>query len=278
MGVRLARAIALVGLGGVGSLAAQPSEAATVLTGYQTYGSAMDGLEVTVGFLDGAFETQIWRDTGRSQEGGAFGSSWSLVQRGDTFPYPKANPWRFDVFSRPVQSLILNAVPGNTVFDVIENREVTPGSAGGFNFAPTRGPKPNGVSYSVPIDISQGDLFGSLTLVWSNGFTGSVEFLADTDSGTTTNPVTIVPPPPAPAPPVPPTLPVIPPAPPSPPIIAPSPPISVPVPIVPDPAPPSPGPTVGLPPQTIPDGSTPWGILALALLLLGRRAASPGRI
>ncbi|OLP16547.1 hypothetical protein BST81_20315 [Leptolyngbya sp. 'hensonii'] len=168
----------------MGTLLAAPSHA-TTLTGFQTFGDDMDGMEVTVKFLGGGSETKIWGDTGPGA-GGAFGTGWSLVQSGDTF----SSPWTLSYGgSGSITSLLINAIPGNTVFDLSEPSPGTPGSANGRTFDVQSGQAPTSSNYSVPIDISVGDLFGQLTLQWANGFKGDLSFLADTDSGTTDDPV-----------------------------------------------------------------------------------------
>jgi hypothetical protein len=251
---------AVLGLAVLGAMP-QAASAATALTGYQTTGNLMDGMRVTVGYLNGGFETQTWGTVGRAsnKSGGAFGSSWSLTQTGDTFGFRDGNwwPWTLDVSgNRPIAAINIDAVPGNTVFDNISGRTVTPNSADGRPFTLYYSDNgPNAVDYTVPIDISQGDLFGQLTLSWNQGFSGRLQFLADTDNGTNTNPVQVaapppVPPPPAPVPP-PPPAPVPPPpapVPPPPPVIVPPPPPILPPPPVIVPPPP---PVIVLPPPIV---------------------------
>lgn len=157
---------------------------ATTLTGFTTTGAQMGGMNVTVNFLNGTSESAIW--SGASE--GAFGSDWSLSQSGNTFN----NPWSFDYSGLgSIASLIIDAIPGNTVFDIGTNPS-TPGSAAGRQFSVQSGLNPSSFEYSVPIDISTGDLFGSLSLFWDGGFTASnsLRFLADTDRGSIDDPVT----------------------------------------------------------------------------------------
>ncbi|MEO0825160.1 MAG: hypothetical protein AAFW84_20935 [Cyanobacteria bacterium J06635_15] len=183
-------ALGTCAIAGFSAFNASSSQAATVLTGFQTTGADMGGMEVTVNFLGGLSETAIWQPTG-GLSGGAFATEWSLTQSGNTFNGFN-NPWVFnyDGFER-ITSLIIDAVPGNTVFDILPVALGTPGSADGGAFTVTGGQAPTTFDYSVPIDISVGDLFGQLTLDWDSGFeAGSLAFLADTDSGTIDNPVT----------------------------------------------------------------------------------------
>ncbi len=205
----------------------------------------MAGMLVTVNFLDGGQDTETWRTTDLStcgysdrghpyghKGGEASGNGWSLSESGDTY---NGYYWSFqnNNNSRPIRSLTINAIPGNTVFDAIaynpnadpnKFNEITPGSADGWPFTVSSGQAPDGypfyttshtypnitlplpdpTPYSVPIDISRGDLFGDLSLSWSSGFTGNLRFGADTDSGTASDPVKSAAPPPPPN--IPPTL------------------------------------------------------------------------
>ncbi|XHX78063.1 MAG: PTPA-CTERM sorting domain-containing protein [Stenomitos frigidus ULC029] len=177
--------VAIVGAAFIafGTISALPSHA-TTLTGFQTFGNQMAGMKVTADFLAGGSETLTWAATGPGA-GGVSGSGWSLLQSGDTF----SSPWTFAADSgKAIRSLLINAIPGNTVFDNGSNPS-TPGSFNGTSFTVQTGTAPTSFGYSVPIDISLGDLFGSLSLNYATGFTGSMTFLADTDSGTTNDPV-----------------------------------------------------------------------------------------
>lgn len=185
---------AALGTCAIASLAvvAPSAQAATVLTRFETFGSQMAGMEITVNFLDGSSETNIWQNLG-SVSGGAFGSNWNLTQSGNTFN----SPWTFNYGGiNPITSLVIDAVPGNTLFDIspaLGLPNSTPGSSNGNPFSLISGQAPTSFNYSVPIDISVGDLFGKLTLNWDTGFSaGSFAFLADTDNGTVDNPVTPV--------------------------------------------------------------------------------------
>ncbi|MEM6425266.1 MAG: hypothetical protein AAF728_08920 [Cyanobacteria bacterium P01_D01_bin.128] len=184
--------LASCAIAGLSALGASTAQATTVLTGFQTSGADMVGMEITVNFLSGLSETATWQFLGGSS-GGASSSSWSLVQSGNTFN-DFNNPWQFRYSGTDlISSLVIDAVPGNTVFDTVSAAVVTPGSADGGSFEFLGGVSPTAVDYSVPIDISQGDLFGKLTLTWDGGFgPGGLDFLSDTDSGTISNPVTPV--------------------------------------------------------------------------------------
>jgi hypothetical protein len=154
-----------------------PSQA-TTLVGFSTTGEMMGGMQITASFLDGTSESAVWTATGKGS-GGAYGNNWSLSETGNSFN----SPWTLTNNGIGITSLVIDAIPGNTVFDNVKVQEVTPGSADGWPFQTLIGQSPNISSYSNPIDISQGDLFGSLSLYWTNGFSGSMKFRADTDSG-----------------------------------------------------------------------------------------------
>lgn len=165
---------------------ALPSQA-TTLTGFTTYANTMAGMRVTASFADGTSQSVIWQDQG-GHSGGAIGSNWSVTAAGNTF----SDPWVFSNTGQGITSLVIDAIPGNTVFDIYpygDNLPQTDGSADGWGFQTLVGQGPNSSAYSDSIDISQGDLFGKLSLYWLNGFTGQMQFRADTDSGSPTDPV-----------------------------------------------------------------------------------------
>lgn len=166
--------------------AAAPSYATTLSVG-NTYGDTMAGIEVTAGFLDGGSQAVTWSATGPNA-GGVSGSDWSLSVSGDTF----FAPWTLSNTGQGIVSLVINAIPGNTVFDTIDTLvepPSTPLSARGIPLTVVSGPAPTSFAYSDPIDISAGDLFGTLSVSYSAGFTGTATYRADTDSGTGVTPV-----------------------------------------------------------------------------------------
>jgi hypothetical protein len=188
---------------------------ATTLTGFSTFGDMMGGMQVTVGFSDGTLSQGTWRATARGA-GAASGANWLLKQSGNTFN----TLWTFTNRGQAVKSLVINAIPGNTVFDILPDLGLprsTPKSADGWAFQVYSGPRPDTYVYSDPIDISVGDLFGSLSLYWSNGFRDTITFGADTDSGAPDDPVQPQAPVVTPVPPPPP--PVVTPVPPPPPVV-----------------------------------------------------------
>ena len=163
--------------------AAIPSQA-TTLTGFTTTGDMMAGIQVTASFVDGTSETAIWQST-TNISGGAFGSGWSLTEAGNSFDAP----WTFSNTGQAITSLVIDAIPGNSVFDNVAVKEITPGSADGWGFQTLLGLSPDASAYSEVIDTSQGDLFGKLSLYWTSGFTGMMKFRADTDTGSSNDPV-----------------------------------------------------------------------------------------
>ena len=170
-----------------GLMVAPPLQA-TTLSSASTSGYHMAGTEVTVNFLSGGSETVSWTATD-SMTGTALGTDWSMSQSNNTF----SGPWIFNYSGLDsVASLMINVIPGNTAFDTISGLEVTPGSGNGRLFTLVSGQAPDSFNYSVPIDISSGDLFGTLSMSWDQGFTGMMSFVADTDSGTMDDPVTPV--------------------------------------------------------------------------------------
>lgn len=184
-----------------GGLLAPTAAWATTLTGFSTFGNTMGGMEVRLGLMDGTTSTAIWS----AQNSRAEANGWSLALSGNTF----TSPWRFS-YTGPsaVHSLWINAIAGNTVFDLFPD-ERTPTSSEGHTFEVISGLAPSSYIYQAPINIANwgGDLYGILSMTWDQGFWGQMRFRADTDSGTTSDPVKAVGPiPTPPVPPQPPTL------------------------------------------------------------------------
>lgn len=176
-------------------LGSAASSQATTLTGYATYGNMMSGMRVTANFLDGSSQTLTWGATD-SRSGGVFGNAWGLTQSGNTYAPDNSNPeaaaWILSNYGSGITSLVIDAIPGNTVFDnlyEVDSPLQTPGSERGWPFQVVSGLGPSSFNYSVPIDSSYGDLFGKLSLYWSGGFTGILRFFADADTGTNNDPV-----------------------------------------------------------------------------------------
>lgn len=157
------------------------------LSGFSTFGDQMGGIKVTANYLEGGSQTATWKATG-AQAGGAFGAGWSLTQVGDTF----SSPWTLSTdagFAQKIASLVINAIPGNTVFDIAPDRNGTTGSFLGTLFTALSGQSPNAYAYSTAISGAEDDLKGVLSLSWNSGFAGQFSFLADTDSGKVSDPI-----------------------------------------------------------------------------------------
>lgn len=174
---------------------ATPAQAITIITGSSTDGDDMAGMLVTATFANIGSETVAWVNTGGVTDGvgGMTGTGWSLSESGDTF----GGLWTLvNSTGQGLMSLSINAIPGNTMFDrTFGDVFGTDGSFLGWDFTHVSGAVPSSFSYTVPIDISVGDLFGTLTLDWSTPMAPgtSMSFIADTDSGTIDNPVTAAP-------------------------------------------------------------------------------------
>ncbi|MEM8543703.1 MAG: PEP-CTERM sorting domain-containing protein [Cyanobacteria bacterium P01_H01_bin.119] len=179
-------AIASVGAILVGTALSTSAQAQSAISGYTTGGADMDGMQVLVEFLDGSTEEAIWGTTA-ANAGGAFGTDWDLTFSGST---TFGSPWTFNAGGAlSVSSLTINGIPGNTAFDDGAFPS-TPGSASGWAFETASGQAPDSWEYSNPLDISTGDMWGTLAMSWDNGFSGTMTFIADTDNGTVDNPLT----------------------------------------------------------------------------------------
>ncbi|MCW5557497.1 MAG: hypothetical protein KIT22_06680 [Verrucomicrobiae bacterium] len=171
---------------------------AGALTGYQTFGNQMDGMVVTAFFTSGKSESLIWTATGASS-GGVTGADWSLNENGDTF----GAPWNLNFSSTvSVDRLVIDAIPGHTVFDTGAGGD-TPGSAGGWAFTILNGnPTPWTATYKNSVSLNNvfyGDLYGLLDIEFANGFSGSFSWVSDTDSATINSVITPTNPVPEPA-------------------------------------------------------------------------------
>ncbi len=174
------------------------------LSGYQTYGDDMGGMEVTAYFTGGGSQTVAWAVTG-SEAGAAIGTGWSLSESGDT--YSNSNVWTLgNTRSRDMTGLYIYAAPGDTVFDIDFSGSGSPGSASGKTFK-TSGTVPSGldidVTYMDLVSIGAaapvGDLYARLNLDFTNTGGGglasgsSFGFIADTDSAASAGDVNPIP-------------------------------------------------------------------------------------
>ncbi|MEG3766082.1 PEP-CTERM sorting domain-containing protein [Alteromonas sp. 14N.309.X.WAT.G.H12] len=159
-------------------------------------GSDMVGMDVTVTFSDMSTETVTWSsilmddsvDYLEGYIGGVYGTSWSLVQQGDTISETPAGvtdtlgAWTFtyDGTASAIVSVYIDAWAGDVVFDTEEGDASANGSDAGREFVASE-------SYVVgTFDTNiEDELYGGLLLTGVNGTlldtAGSFEFVADTD-------------------------------------------------------------------------------------------------
>jgi hypothetical protein len=181
------------------------------LTGFSTTGAQMHGMEVTTCFAGGGCETITWDGTvGSSSYGEAVGTGWSLSVAGDTF----TSPFTFTT-TGAVTSISVNGRPGNTIFDIIDCLGdgivgcSSPGSARGMPFG-LSGANPDLTDYIVNVQYTDqlavggvfyGDLFTVMNVDFNgDSFTGSFQFISDTDNSAFNSPIVPVTPVPEPAP------------------------------------------------------------------------------
>jgi len=142
----------------------------------------MVGMRVTATFKGGTEETLNWAATGGAS-GGVSGANWSLNVTGNTFTIN----WNLTVnASSSLTNLFIHAGTGETVFDVISNPYVSPGSAEGKKFETVYGDFLT-ATYSDLVGVGgtvYGDLYRTLNLGFGvDGFSNdSLSFLADTDN------------------------------------------------------------------------------------------------
>lgn len=98
------------------------------ITGFQTFGTDMDGMLVTATFSDSTSQSIGWTDAGG---GSALGTGWSLAMSGDSF----TATWTLaNVGNLAIKSILLNGIPGKTVFDRTNPSPGTTDSAQGRDF------------------------------------------------------------------------------------------------------------------------------------------------
>jgi hypothetical protein len=159
---------------------------AAALTGFATTGAEMNGIEVTVFFAAGGSETATWSGGTSS----AVGTGWSLSQPFDTF----ANPWTLtNVGAGTISGFSINGLLGNTVFDMVEAPQGSPGSSDGMPFGSAEATNSGEITgaaatYSNELrigDVFYGDLYVKLDVTFSGtGLTAqnSFSFVADADN------------------------------------------------------------------------------------------------
>lgn len=157
------------------------------LTGFSTTGAQMDGSKVTVKYADGGTATAIWADTGASS-GAAIGTDWSLSLTGDSF----SGTWTLSALDRAgIVGFTFDGQPGDTLFDIKDDGEYSPGSALGRAFSngdSIIGGLTAHATYSNQLAIA-GTFYGDLYVVMDVTLSGgqlvggqTFTFNADTDN------------------------------------------------------------------------------------------------
>ena len=178
------------------------------ITTFSPGGIDMAGMEVTVYFAGGTrYETRSWSAL---QTGiGVQGTNWSLFESENTY----SNPWTLTSTGAVISKVVLDGLPGNTVFDISSYNDYfkstvgdpdamgTMGSAQGITFEKTGGTYTGQVeaTYSSLIYLTRyetspflgwvnsdpvGDLYRYLTIDFKNisfGPSSTLTFKADTD-------------------------------------------------------------------------------------------------
>jgi hypothetical protein len=157
------------------------------LSGFTTNGAQQNGMEVTVFFSDGSSETIVWAATGATT-GGVTGTGWSMTLGGDSF----TTPFVMTAGDVQIAGFSMNGRPGvGTIFDVISDPELSPGSARGRPFE-LFGSIPDGiqtinVEYTDRLSVG-GTFYGDLYTVMNVDFDGrflsnaTLRFISDTDN------------------------------------------------------------------------------------------------
>lgn len=154
----------------------------TALTGFTITGNDMAGMKVTAYFSNATTETVTWAGLGGSA-GSAVGTGWSLAESGDTF----SSNWTLSNASGlSIDRLLIDAGPGDTVFDTNNPNPGSPGSSTGNTFSATTSLTIEAFyrdQVAIGLDPPVGDLFRRLDLFFNTPFTtgSTLNFQADTD-------------------------------------------------------------------------------------------------
>lgn len=162
------------------------------MAGWQTYGSDMDGMLVTAYSGGVPIETLVWADT-TGQSGGVIGANWSLQVIGDDPAHTGSDAyWQLFSHSGPgIERLVIDAVPGRTVFDSFRDDIFTPGSFVGGpignSFYPVQGIDGSEVTatYRNQVELNgtfYGDLYGVLDITFDQPYFGTMKWWSDTDN------------------------------------------------------------------------------------------------
>ncbi|BAN36149.1 hypothetical protein SCD_n02341 [Sulfuricella denitrificans skB26] len=168
----------------------------TGISTFTTSGAQMAGMLVTAYFSGGTSESVSWA-AGVGSAGAATGTNWSLGFAGATTFSPFWELLTTGNLSADITRLVIDAQPGDTIFDTITGIETTPGSAQGWPFSDVDGPAGLGVTAAYLNQVAlNGTVYGDLFTVLDIGFftaTGAAGglgansrliFTADTDNTT----------------------------------------------------------------------------------------------
>jgi len=148
-----------------------------------THGRDMAGMRIIANYMDGTSSTYSLKGGYRSFSGYVSEPDFNLYIEYDS----DISPWYLNI-SRAVDSIVFDGAYGDSVFDVtLPGGQSTPGSGEGPSFS-SGSPAQMHATYSGAVKVNGapavGDLYRFLTLDFlsTSGYTGSFEFIADTDS------------------------------------------------------------------------------------------------
>ncbi len=172
------------------------TQASTHITGFSTFGDDMVGMTVTAYFTDATSQQLSWAATGPGAggvSGTSHGGTWILRESGDTF----SSNWILGNNTQgSISRVVLDGVPGKTVFDRTNPNQGTIGSAQGLDFVDrgsVGGPYSITVTYIDQFAVSDngyipvGDEWTRLEISFGDnplGPQGSLTFGQDADNAT----------------------------------------------------------------------------------------------
>ena len=166
------------------------------LTGFQTTGAMMDGMQITACFSGIGCETRAWADGGGPGGGGVTGTGWALRLIGDSF----FENWEFDFTNDPgqLETLLLDGRGALTIFDrTFGGADGTPGSSLGRDWTSALGDNTTiNVTFLDPTTINGApavnDIFQQVSVDFGvTGPSADFAFVQDTDNDSRFNPPTI---------------------------------------------------------------------------------------
>ena len=158
----------------------------TALTGFATTGADMDGMSLGITYGDGSTTTATWGDTGISSGQASWGEGeGSLALIGDSF----SSAWNL-IAQTGITSILLDAGLGDSLFDTtFGGAEGTAGSALGKDFSVVSASTDYNITATyidaigVGGNAAVGDIYRYLLIDFGQrAFTGTLNFLQDTDS------------------------------------------------------------------------------------------------